>query len=64
MTEQHKSNDPQRQGSGKKRATEKPEKPVPRPGWADGLRELYDSVVKEPLPESVQQLLDKLDDPN
>ena len=31
------------------------------PDWANGLRQLYDSVVEEPLPDSFQDLLDKLD---
>lgn len=30
-------------------------------GWAVGLRQLYDSVVDEPLPDSFQDLLSKLD---
>lgn len=33
-----------------------------RPGWADGLRQFYDSVVEEPLPESFKELLAKLDE--
>ena len=32
------------------------------PGWASGLRQLYDSVVDEPLPDSFKDLLSKLDD--
>lgn len=32
------------------------------PDWADGLRQLYDSVVDEPLPDAFKDLLDKLDD--
>ena len=32
-----------------------------QPGWAKGLRSLYDSVVDEPLPESFDDLLKKLD---
>lgn len=32
------------------------------PDWADGLRQLYDSVVDEPLPDSFKDLLSKLDD--
>ena len=32
-----------------------------RPDWADGLRQLYDSVVDEPLPDSFKDLLDQLD---
>ncbi|MDC0886691.1 NepR family anti-sigma factor [Altererythrobacter sp.] len=33
-----------------------------KPEWANGLRELYDSVVEEPLPDSFADLLSKLDD--
>ncbi|WP_086738916.1 NepR family anti-sigma factor [Erythrobacter colymbi] len=32
------------------------------PEWADGLKQLYDSVVEEALPDSFKDLLDKLDD--
>ena len=32
------------------------------PEWADGLRQLYDSVVDEPLPDSFKDLLDQLDE--
>ncbi|WP_260927055.1 NepR family anti-sigma factor [Novosphingobium sp. 9] len=31
------------------------------PGWAGGLRKLYNSVVDEPLPDSFRDLLKKLD---
>lgn len=31
------------------------------PEWADGLRQLYDSVVEEPIPDSFKDLLSKLD---
>jgi len=31
------------------------------PGWAEGLRQLYNSVVHEPLPDSFSELLKKLD---
>ena len=34
----------------------------PRPDWADGLRQLYDSVVDEPLPDTFKDLLERLDD--
>lgn len=34
------------------------------PDWASGLRQLYDSVVDEPLPDSFQDLLDQLDAKN
>ena len=40
---------------GKKRISESPQ-------WADGLRQLYDSVVDEPLPDSFNDLLSKFDD--
>ncbi len=40
------------------------DKTVPKPDWADGLKDLYDSVVDEPLPDSFKDLLDKLDDPS
>lgn len=32
-----------------------------KPEWADGLRQLYDSVVDEPLPDNFKDLLAKLD---
>jgi hypothetical protein len=32
------------------------------PAWADGLRQLYDSVVDEPLPDAFKDLLAQLDD--
>jgi len=31
------------------------------PEWAGGLRQLYDSILDEPLPDSFQSLLAKLD---
>ena len=31
------------------------------PAWAKGLRDLYDSVVEEPLPDSFLDLLSQLD---
>lgn len=34
---------------------------TPTPDWADGLRQLYDSVVEEPLPDAFKDLLEKLD---
>lgn len=33
----------------------------PNPQWADGLRNIYDSVVKEPLPDDMLALLASLD---
>ena len=32
-----------------------------KPGWADGLQKLYNSVVDEPLPDAFEDLLRKLD---
>jgi hypothetical protein len=31
------------------------------PEWADGLKQLYDSVVEEDLPDSFKDLLDRLE---
>lgn len=42
----------------KKRQERKPEEP----GWAKDLRQLYDSVVEEPLPGSFKTLLKKLEE--
>lgn len=33
-----------------------------KPGWANGLRQLYDAVVDEPLPDSFKDLLAQLDE--
>jgi hypothetical protein len=32
------------------------------PEWATGLKQLYDSVIEEPLPDAFKDLLSKLDD--
>ena len=37
------------------------ENPHAAPEWADGLKQLYDSVVEEDLPDSFKDLLDRLD---
>jgi len=37
---------------------------VPKPDWTDGLKDLYDTVVEEPLPDSFKDLLAKLDNPS
>jgi len=43
--------------------SDKASKKAPKsPEWADGLRQLYDSVVEEPLPDSFKDLLSKLDE--
>lgn len=31
------------------------------PEWASGLKQLYDSVVEEPIPDTFRDLLSKLD---
>ncbi|MEM1052019.1 MAG: NepR family anti-sigma factor [Pseudomonadota bacterium] len=35
---------------------------VDAPAWAQGLKQLYDSVVDEPLPDSFKELLDAFDE--
>lgn len=50
------------QRGGAARGGEKQSKDGDNPGWAQGLRQLYDSVVEEPLPDSFKDLLAKLDD--
>ena len=42
---------------GKKRAIRKAS-----PEWASGLKQLYDSVIDEPIPDAFKDLLSKLDD--
>jgi hypothetical protein len=32
------------------------------PEWASGLKQLYDSVVDEPIPDAFKDLLSRLDD--
>jgi hypothetical protein len=32
------------------------------PEWTSGLKQLYDSVVEEPLPDAFKDLLSRLDD--
>jgi hypothetical protein len=36
--------------------------PQRAPEWADGLKQLYDSVVEEDLPDSFKNLLARLDE--
>jgi hypothetical protein len=46
----------------KSAAGKAPAKPsAGKPDWTRGLRQLYDSVVDEPLPDNFKNLLDKLD---
>jgi hypothetical protein len=37
--------------------------PMSKPQWADSLRNLYDSVVDEPIPDSFKDLLAQFDEP-
>lgn len=32
------------------------------PEWTSGLKQLYDSVIEEPIPDAFKELLAKLDD--
>jgi hypothetical protein len=32
------------------------------PEWTSGLKQLYDSVVEEPIPDAFKDLLSRLDD--
>lgn len=43
-------------------ARPKPHDKSERPGWTRGLRQLYDQVVEEDLPDSFRDLLAQLDD--
>jgi hypothetical protein len=36
--------------------------PHPTPDWAAGLKQLYDAVVEEELPDNFRDLLAQLDD--
>jgi len=52
--------DSETDGGGKKAAP--PTNPDQKPDWATGLKKFYDSVVDEPLPDTFQELLAKLDE--
>ena len=39
-----------------------PEDKGRKPDWTNGLRQLYDSVVDEPIPDTFMDLLSQLDD--
>jgi hypothetical protein len=54
------SGSPPRGGPDKKSSV-KTNKQNQTPGWASGLRQLYDSVAHEPLPDTLKDLLSKLD---
>ncbi len=44
-----------------RKARPRPAGTVPKPEWADGLRNIYDTVVNEPLPPDMLALLASLD---
>jgi hypothetical protein len=46
---------------GKSDMAERGKQRVDQPGWTSGLRQIYDAVVDEPLPDSFRDLLSKLD---
>ena len=56
-------------GVGKKGRPPKGKEPIKKmaikkqrgPEWASGLKQLYDSVVDEPLPDAFKDLLSRLD---
>lgn len=66
-TEPEKTEDALDQRKKQGKAANKPVSPL-RPGkkgepdWAAGLRQLYNSVLDEPLPDSFDKLLKKLDE--
>lgn len=48
----------------RKRKSGQPTTPTPasEKQWSDGLKRMYDKVVEEPLPDSLKDLLARLDD--
>lgn len=46
---------------GNRKPAGSPDQKSAEPGWAAGLRQLYNSVLDEPLPDSFDDLLKKLD---
>ena len=50
------------QTSGKGGDKNSPKRQAEKPDWSDGLRQLYDSVLDEDLPDSFKDLLSKLDE--
>lgn len=55
------SKNPQREPAGGPPPATSAGSAADRPDWANGLRQLYDAVVDEPLPDSFRDLLDQLD---
>ena len=60
MSSEHPNSDNE-QTSSTPDKTMKSERKVANPEWASGLRQLYDSVVDEDLPDSLKDLLSQLD---
>ena len=58
MTENHKPTS----GVPAGKAGVRPDQSVTQPDWANGLRNIYNSVVSEPLPSDMLKLLASLDD--
>ena len=52
---------PSNHGQGNKASEGKDSASRRPPEWADGLKQLYDSVVEEALPDSFKDLIDRLD---
>ena len=55
-------NDPQKRSLESDAAARESESSKDAPAWTDGLKQLYDSVVDEPLPDAFKDLLAQLDD--
>ena len=51
----------QTNASGKGAGKTGSKRPADQPEWSNGLRQLYDSVLDEPLPDAFKDLLSKLD---
>ncbi len=58
MTENHNPTN----GTPARKAGVAANEPVPQPDWANGLRNIYNSVVSEPLPTDMLKLLASLDE--
>lgn len=58
MTENHKPTS----GAAAGKARVAPNEAVAQPDWANGLRNIYNSVVSEPLPSDMLKLLASLDE--
>ena len=54
---------PDASGAPAKPGETKDANPMSEPQWADSLRNMYDSVVDEPIPDSFKDLLAQFDEP-